>query len=330
MKTFEIGELHPNAPHLFADLAELLLLIGYNGRTSIHANDLEKLLNDKTINSDELDEEEQAQNAQTSSASTNSRQDQQIEDIMIHLSYRSGTFSDWYPFVLAGDTLSIQLNFTEKHRIYRLALACSRLRSFGRKGLPQRWAKVFTRVAKIAFQGLAPKDAATRIFDANSDDRRTYYGTDLRLALPILAKDLGVSINAKNCGKVDSSGDGGFDLVASLDFDDGATTTFSLLGQCGAQETNWPTKTLEAHSIQLRHLFQLQFEYPSIMMTPVCFRTADGEWVDDKCANGIFLADRSRILQLLEWQQCMQTLVKEPWFIEFESEFIEFSPESNI
>ena len=329
MKTFEVGELHPNTPHLFADLAELLLLVGYNGRTKIHSNDLEKLLNDKTINSDELDGEEEAQQAETSSASINSRQDRQIEDVLIQLSYRSGAFADWYPFSLNGDTLCVSTNLNEKQRVYRHMLACSRLRSFGTSGLPQRWAKVFTRVAKLAFEGLAPPKAVTRIFDANSDDRKAYYGTDLRQALPILGKDLGISINERNCNKANASGDAGFDLVANLDFDDGAAITFSLLGQCGAQETNWPSKTLEAHSIQLRHLFQVQFEYPSVMMTPVCFRTADGEWVDDKCSNGIFLADRSRILQLIDSQQCVQNLVSQNWFIDFEAEFNQFTPESN-
>jgi hypothetical protein len=39
--TFKIGEVHPNTPHLFADLVELLLLVGYERRDYIHKNDLE-------------------------------------------------------------------------------------------------------------------------------------------------------------------------------------------------------------------------------------------------------------------------------------------------
>ena len=56
--TFEIGELHPNSPHLFADLAELLLLANHNGRKFLHLNDLESLLNAGSISADEIDEDE--------------------------------------------------------------------------------------------------------------------------------------------------------------------------------------------------------------------------------------------------------------------------------
>lgn len=41
--TFEVGVMHPNSPHLFADLAELLTVINYTGRNSLHKNDLDSV-----------------------------------------------------------------------------------------------------------------------------------------------------------------------------------------------------------------------------------------------------------------------------------------------
>ena len=55
---FKIGELHPNTPHLFADLAELLLLTGFNGKKTIHKNDLEAVLLRGPISHEEIDDEE--------------------------------------------------------------------------------------------------------------------------------------------------------------------------------------------------------------------------------------------------------------------------------
>lgn len=109
-------------------------------------------------------------------------------------------------------------------------------------------------------------------------------------------------------------------MVALIDFDDGAATSFAVLGQCGAQETGWPKKTLEAHSLKYRNYFQMQFDYPGVMFTPVCFRTSDGEWSDNQSANGIFLADRGRILKLLDLQNQWLNISQEQWFIDFETE----------
>ena len=320
--SFEIGELHPNTPHLFADLAELLLLVNNNGRNWLHANDLESLLKRGAINSDELDEEEDADHVDTSSADRNSRHEQQIEDVMIQLSYRAKTFEKSYPFTMHGDKIQLNAPLTERQRVYRFLLACSRLRSFGGNGIPQRWAKSFTELSRNALQGLMPSYGQTRIFDANSVDRKNYYGTDLRKALRVMGSDLGViQTNDIECDKAGASGDAGFDLIATYNFEDGAVTNYAVLGQCGAQETGWPKKTLEAHSIHLKSFFQVQLDYPSLMFSPVCYRNATGEWVSNKFTNGILLTDRGRIIQLIEVQEGFSEVVNTPWFTSFEKEF---------
>lgn len=329
--TFDIGELHPNTPHLFADLAELLVLINHSGRKFLHLNDLETLLNTGVISPEEIDEEEKENKAAKSSAGKNDRSDRQLEDVFIQLAYRSAALTEFYPFTVSRDRLELIEQLSDRQRIYCLLVACSRLRSFAKKGLAQGWARYFSELSRAALRGLVPVCAQTRIFDANSNDRRTYYGNKLSDALVKLGGDLGVlSVNHDECAKAGASGDGGFDLVAWIDFDDGGATNYAVLGQCGAQETGWPKKTLEAHSLNARHYFQVQFDYPGVMFTPVCYRNSDGAWVSNKEANGVLLADRIRILNLVRSDSSIKEIVNHTWFTSFESEFSEFKSNAEI
>lgn len=326
---FSIGDLHPNTPHLFADLAELVLSIGYNGRIKLHKNDLLSILESGGISPDELDQEDDAEEYADSTglatAEKNSRHERQLEDVLTQLTYRSSALNKYYPFTINADELVLldKALLTDKQRVYRFLLACSRLRSFDQKsGIRQTWAKAFTSLSKIAMEGLLPQHATTRVFDANSDDRKNYYSTDLRDALKTLGKDLRVlTINEEECMKAGPSGDAGLDLVAVVDFDDGASTSYALLGQCGAQETGWPKKTLEAHSMRYRNFFQMQFDYPGVMFTPICYRTADGEWTDNQSANATLLLDRERILKLIDLQDRWQEITASQWFLDFEIKF---------
>lgn len=330
--TFEIGELNPNSPHLFADLAELLVMIGYNGANSLHKNDLLSVRERGMISTDEVDEESEetslAHVARIGAAALADRSEMQLEDAWTQLTYRSRALSQFYPFEIDGDQLTLIDELTIKHRTYAFLLACSRLRSFKRtKGAAQRWARCFASLCQVSLRGLLPSYADVRVFDANSDDRRSYYSTDLRQALRVLGKDIGVmGINEAACNSAGSSGDAGLDLVGSINLDDGASVNFSILAQCGAQESGWPRKTLEAHSMRYRHYFQMQMDYPGVMFTPVCYRKANGTWVDDQSTNGIFLADRGRILNLIEKQDSWSGLEKQAWFDTFETEFRSIIP----
>ena len=320
---FDIGDLNPNTPHLFADLAELVLMVGYNGRNYLHKNDLEGVIDRGVISPEELDEEADAifisEAVNETGAERNERRERQLEDVLTHLAFRSNAMEGFYPFQVEGEFLKIRENLTSKHRVYKLLLACSRLRSFKESGINQLWSKAFTSLSKIAMKGLVPNHAEVRIFDANSADRKSYYSTNLKKALKILGKDLAVRIDEIECDKAGTSGDAGLDLVAVVNFDDGARTSYALLGQCGAQEKNWPQKTLEAHSIRYKNFFHMIFELPAIMFTPVCYRDSDGEWSDVQSANGILLVDRIRMLKLIETQNCWDEIISKQWFIDFES-----------
>lgn len=329
MMTFEVGDMHPNSPHLLADLVELLCIINYTGRNSFHQTDLSSLLNVSNTSVDEIDHENDEVNKIDSGAILNDRTEEQIENVWVQLDYRAACIDEWYPFTVEGDTISLRQERTVQQRIYIFTLCCSRLRSFKNiKGAAQRWARGFAVLCKFAMQALLPTHGEVRIFDANSDDRKSYYSTDLRMALKKMGKDLGVKkVDEDECNKVDSSGDAGFDIIATINFEDNLNCNFGILGQCGAQETGWPKKTLEAHSINLNPYFHTTFSYPSVMFTPVFYRDSNGQWVTSRPTAGVILLDRLRTLFLLNKINCWNDIESLSWFTDFEKEYSKIIPE---
>lgn len=320
---FNIGEIRKNSSYLFADLAELILMTGYNGRESLHKNDLEAVINTGEICPEEVDEDEEVEatynELNISRAERHNRLEQQLEDVLTQLDYRSKALSPSYPFQVNKESIKLNKILTEEQRVYRFVLACSRLRSFEGAGISQLWAKYFTNLSKIAIRALLPNEAVIRIFDANSEDRANYYTHSLDEALKRLGKDLAVDVNHVNCDKAGVAGDAGLDIVGFVNFNDGAKTSYALLGQCGAQETGWPKKTLEAHSMRYRCYYHLLFEWPGVMFTPVCYRDASGDWLDPQAATGIILIDRVRLMKLLATQNAWAEIIHTDWFIDFEA-----------
>ena len=329
---FEVGSVHPNTPHLFADLAELVLATNYIGRETVHKNDLESFLNTQSITADEIDEELEAEEHSNSisTAERSNRQEQQLEDVLTQLRYRATAMADFYPFETEAEHIQLKDELTDKHRVYIMLLACSRLRSVPqRNGIRQHWAKSFAEISRVALKGLLPPHGQARIFDANSTDRQNYYSPNLSKALLVLGDDLGVRCDHEECERAGSSGDGGFDLIGTIEFRDGASIHYAILGQCAAQETNWPNKTLESHSINFRHFFKVQFDYPNILFTPVCYRSTTGEWVSNASTNGVLILDRLRLLRLLDLQHAWSDIVSSTWFQDFERMFLNIKQEIN-
>ncbi|MBR8005603.1 hypothetical protein [Burkholderia vietnamiensis] len=329
MINFNIGDVHPSVPHLFADIAELLVIVGYNDRGRLHKNDLLSVRQGGRISPDVVDEEALEDARAPDDASRRDRYERQVEDVWQQLSYRASTLGQAYPFELHGDEVRSRAELSNSARVYRLLLACSRLRSFAASaGLAQRWARFFTETCKVAARGLMPEHASSsiRVFDANSDDRRTFYGTDLRQALRVLGRQLGAhSIHEEECDKAGHAGDAGLDIVAAVEFGDGVPSSYAIVGQCGAQETGWPKKTLEAYPVRYRSYFNVLLDWPTAMFTPVLYRDADGKWVDTQPASGVLLLDRVRIISLLSMVNAFDAVTNTEWLPQFEETLAEFT-----
>ncbi|WP_158653281.1 hypothetical protein [Aeromonas veronii] len=315
MMVFDIGVTHRTVPHLLADLVELLIILRNEPYSS--KSDVSDLLIRTPVAADD-----DADVTSESSAELNQAHEVFIEDLWSQFSYRQTAFDDFYPFYTEGNLLcrhSEPPNLN-KNKIYIALLACSRLRSFDRN-LRSSWSKLFAEISKEAMKKLLPTVGTVEIFDANSADRRAVYGTDLRQALRVLANKLSAyGINERIIDDQSSSGDGGYDLVGYLNFDDAASGAYYMLGQCGAQEKNWPSKTLESHPIKLRAFMSLPYDSAALMFTPVCYRKASGGWVNDAKTSGILLLDRKRILSLFD-DDLVDEVIQTQGFIDFTTRF---------
>lgn len=319
MTIFKIGECNPRTPHLLSDLVELLLAIEYNGSGVFHKNNLRSVLNQSDVSVEEIDDEF-SENEQMSTQDKNAKVESQLEDVWAHLFYRDRAFGGFYPFDVEDECISIGSSLTLEQRYYLFLLACSRLKSFmSQPGLVQKWAKLFTKVAKCCLQSLLPVHASVRIFDANSDDRRTYYSTSLPDALIKLGQDLSLKVDEDECRSKSSSGDEGIDLVGVVSFNDAVQANFAVLGQCAAQGENWPSKRLEAHPLNLRHIFP-HINTLTTLFIPTSFRASNGEWVHNKFTTGLVLVDRLRMLNLLK----IGNLFDNSIILEFESDLQPF------
>ena len=326
---FEVGEVYFDTPYLFADIVELLLITNNFGRSQVHENDLSSLLRVGLPSIDELDDILTFESDPT--LSTAQRKDvlrEKLEDVFSHLEYRQKEFGNFYPYTVSDKQLSRKEHLTAIQQLYIFLLTCSRLRSFPVSGgIRQKWAGYFTKLSKAALQGLLASHSGTsiRIFDSHSEDRENYYGHQAAKALEKLGQDMAVNLvirrNLPNNPR--DTGDSGIDLVAIVDFQDGATSNYVILGQCAAQEKNWPQKRLDNHPSALRHLFHQLVSPFNVVFIPVCYRQSSGEWFEIKHANDILLLDRLRILNLINWQDKAECLIGSDWFIDFNKQIQE-------
>ncbi|WP_421316248.1 hypothetical protein [Aeromonas veronii] len=321
MMSFEVGAIHRSTPHLLADLVELYLLLSLDD--SISRSDVSELINEGVISSEELDEiGEQETDPAATGAELHSMLDLQMDDLWSQLLYRERNLSDCYPFEIQGQLLtkkSLEGLSLNRARVYKSLLACSRLRSFEHR-IRNRWAKLFTKISKEAMKALLPGNATVHIFDANSDDRREVYGTNLREALIVLANKLSFLHDEVSIGEQSSSGDYGIDLVGFYQFSDGASGEYYILGQCGAQETEWPSKTLESHPASIRGVINMAHDCTNTMFTPICYRQSSGRWVNARPTGGTLVIDRPRIMKLISSEDRLNSIITNQSFIDFEEE----------
>jgi len=295
--TFEIGHIPKTTPHLFADCVELLLY--FENYSEISKSDLENFL----IQEDDIPEKwgQYEYQREIGRASKHDEIYQSIEDCFTQLEYRIKAFSSFYPFFFK-ERVFIRYGkdeLTNRHYLYTFMLICSRLRSFP-KNHAQKFSSLFEKVSAQAMKTLLPEFAKVHIFGANSADRKTYYGTDLRVALKKLSENICEYPIEENIEPESSSSDAGLDIVGYIGFDDPAYGSLAFFGQCAAREYDWPQKNFEAHPHKLRAFFNFTHDPMNLIFIPVCYRQATGEWVKNSPSYGAVLLDRLRICHLLK------------------------------
>lgn len=290
---FTVGEVPRTKPFQFADLAELMILVGLNSQVS--KADLDGLIN--TGNADSDPDSDVSKTADVLDiASANARN---TEDCFKHLSYRLGALDDIYPFKLEDSLLTARPSISNASYLYLFCLVCSRLRSFsGEPGFPQRCAKLFTELSAVALKASLKSAATVYIFDAGSDDRANHFHTNLKPALKKLAEMLNARPDDDLIAQQSTSGDGGIDLVAINALGDTAKGILAYFGQCAAQQDGWPKKTLE--TTRAASFFSMGHAASNLLYTPVMYRNATGRWVNDLYAHDCIIMDRLRMMRALQ------------------------------
>lgn len=321
--SFNIGPITKSSSHLLSDLIEILVALDYFKKGNASKNDIEDVLNQTPIAAEELTDELNKEETEDGSTRQN-RYESNIDDAWFMLNNRSQIYNDLYPFTIVDEAIELKSDLNKSHYIYMLILFCSRLKSFNGSGIRQRWAKYFTQICKFAMSGIAPPNSIIRIFDANSDDRRNHYHTNLKIAIKMLATEMAVLIQEQFLEQESTSGDLGIDIVAIYQFADGTHTgNFVMFGQCGAQGENWPTKNFECHPDKFRAIFSSYSAIISTMFTPADYRLADGEWIKISNISGGTVIDRRRIINLLCNSKTVTSVLEDPSFLAFIDDFAE-------
>lgn len=290
---FTVGEVPRTKPFQFADLAELLILVGLSSQVS--KADLDGLINTGSVDSDPDSDVGRIIDVLDGA----SAQARNAEDCFKHLSYRLGALDEIYPFEVQDSLLIARPVIGKASYLYLFCLVCSRLRSFvGEPGFHQRCAKLFTELSSLALKASLKSAANVYIFDAGSDDRANYFHTNLRLALKKLAEMLNARADDDLIAQQSTSGDGGIDLIAINALGDSAKGILAYFGQCAAQQDGWPKKTLE--TTRSASFFSMGHSANNLLYTPVMYRNATGRWVNDIYAHDCIIMDRLRMLRALE------------------------------
>ncbi len=316
---FDVGLTHRTTPHLVADLIELIVLTRFDNIEQLAKANLSDFISKENLHPEELDDPD----PDIGDAEKNDLTDVWVEDVWKQLRYRDLTFANNYPFDVDGNVIKLNPIQTSGMRVYSLLLACSRLRSFPGK-YRVLWAKYFTILCSHAMRAMVKDEMIVRIFDANSDDRRNYYGTNLKKALLKLGSELHLHhIHKDECERQESSGDYGIDLVAHYPMGDPASGTLVILGQCGAREKEWPSKRFEGHPLSLKATYSFVVDPYHSLFIPMCFREATGAWSSNSSVSGCLLFDRNRIINLVTKRPNFEKLLETDWFIDFENTFQE-------
>lgn len=303
---FTPGVVH-TAPHLLADLAELVVLLEKGQWRSVSKSDIRTIaLREMPYDSEVIDEQELQ--IQATNRNEYDPEAELLEDCWTQLEYRAGEFANCYPFKVQGSELCFEKRGPMKKRdmLYAFLLICSRLKSFSgsgvKSGFVQRAAGAFVSVCRQVLVELSSVKAEVRIFDAHSSDRKSYYGNKLKDAIKILAKDMcAMSLNHAIIDDIDDrdSGDEGIDLVSIDGLGRSSSGSIVILAQCAARETGWPQKRLEGHPITIDRIIITQSSPLHILFTPVCYHAANGSWVDSGSTTGTVVIDRVRIVSIL-------------------------------
>jgi len=307
--TIVIGRVAKTKAHSFADTLEILC--AFDGQSPYSETDAYSLISTAAQTADEapqVDDPDVDDNGIVDGedgAEINARLQGYVDECYRQLAFRIQAFGESYPFSLEKNLLTLKSPLTVSQKVYLVLLAASRSRSFsgeGFKGFPQRIADLFEFISRDAMINLLPGGASVVMFGPNAQDRKDNFDSDLRKALPVLSKFMGMRLTEGWNGELKAQGDVGLDLIGVQPLDEFQGGWNVFIGQCAAQEdeATWQKKRAEARIDFFSWLFSSSVPSQAVLFIPVCYRQPDGTWANRRHCDAVIMIDRLRFIHILD------------------------------
>jgi hypothetical protein len=307
MVELAIGRVQKTKPYLFADAIELIC--AFDSQSPFSKTDAFTLLQEAVVSAEEsleLDEPDLDDNNYDDNlggVEITERVQGYIDECFRQFEYRQEEFGDDYPFEVTNEAINIKDGLSSRQNLYLAILATSRIRTFNRiTGSKQKLADLFEILSAKALNNLLPDTATIVSFGPNSFDRKKKFGTNLRDAIPKLAKFMGLELTNGWDANLQPQGDARIDLVGvqELDQSEGGWNVF--VAQCAAHEEpkTWNPKRIETRIDTYHYLFSYSVAWQPVLFIPGCFRQSNGKWADRRYVDSVILIDRVRLLRLIE------------------------------
>ncbi len=287
--------------HRWVDYIELHAILNPDGEASIYEVLSEPWSYDKgfasalTLDAENAPDEkkDQIENATAT----------RITDLIKYLKIRKTILKDNYPFCFSDDSNTLACDVAVKDSaILYVYLLLSANQQFLDKSYAQNFTKGFEHIAFYCAKKLLPALAEVRFFGTGATGDMKVYTGNRKAKLTALAQDMGVSLTPEFEAETVSphdTGDAQLDIALWIPFRDfaGHTPLFLVQAGCASAEQNMIKKQYDIDDRKWKNRFQNIVPTP-VMVTPVCYRRADGNWIKPSEILSVFI-DRVRIMKLL-------------------------------
>ncbi len=289
--------------HAWADYLEILCLVSVDQNLSKGdiLDRIRTIKDDVSMDGDDSEDisiEDQEEISGLGPAQMNDKWVTRVNDWFEHLSYRSCSFSNAYPFSLSGaeDVIEVTTTLSAEKELYIFLLLCANLRYC--KSSISVLTRTFEQLSAEVLKSCLADTAEVHIFGTSQTEEGRYTG-NLWKNINQLAQDLGekLSIEEKDLPKP-NYGDGGLDIVAWIPSGDSNSHRIVIFGQCACTE-EWETKQYTATARKWRQFMSLSAGVSTVVFIPHSLRQANGGW-HDKANIATVMMDRSRFMFLLK------------------------------
>lgn len=226
-----------------------------------------------------------------------------VEDAFSLMRLRQSLLTDMYPFVVNEDGQVSESNVSYSHKqiIYTLLLLSANLKYVKHFN---NFTSDFEVICLYSMRSFLP-NANVKLFGSSNvcslGDEDKFINTKLKQRCQELGEFLSIDIHNDTINLIPEKnlGDGGLDIVATIDMNDKRISHPVFFAQCACGKDAWMQKQLSTSHLEWdKWLHTYQTSIQNYIFVPSFLMTNDKEWVDKTDITHAILIDRFRILTL--------------------------------